>query len=343
MKMLIVQTAFLGDQILTTPFIRAVKRIFPDSLLAYLTTPVGAEAVANNPNIDEYIIFDKHGRDKGITSLFSIAKQLRKKKFNTAFLPHRSFRSGLLVYLAGIPERIGYKSAAGSIFYTKRVTRDTRKNEALRIMQLLTVFGLEMDNLPLPELFPSDKDISIAQNFIQTYSLSGKRIVGFAPGSVWRTKRYPEKSYVELGRLLIGSSPVDALVIVGGEQDYSLCKRIASGIGKNAFVFAKAGSILATFALMKNFVFLVSNDSAPGHIASAAGIPVVSIFGPTVPEFGFAPIGEKNIVVQAEDLPCRPCAPHGGMHCPKGHFLCMNSITPEKIFYLIEKNLLKNL
>ncbi|RKZ33277.1 hypothetical protein DRQ19_03060, partial [bacterium] len=72
-------------------------------------------------------------------------------------------------------------------------------------------------------------------------------------------------------------------------------------------------------------------------------IPVVSIFGPTVPEFGFAPIGEKNIVVQAEDLPCRPCAPHGGMHCPKGHFLCMNSITPEKIFYLIEKNLLKNL
>jgi len=342
MKLLIVQTAFLGDQILTTPFIRAAKKNSPDSFLAYLTTPVGAEALANNPNIDEYIIFDKHGKDKGITSLLSIAKQIRKKRFNIAFLPHRSFRSGLLAYLAGIPERIGYKPAPGSIFYTRKVKRDPRKHEILRIMQLLSVFGLETDTPPSPELFPSDKDISIAQNFMQAHSLSGKRIAGFAPGSVWRTKRYPEEGYIELGRLLIRKPLVDALVIVGGEGDYSLCQRIASGIGKSAFVFAKAGSILATFALMKNLLFLVSNDSAPGHIASAAGIPVVSIFGPTVPEFGFAPVGEKNIIVQPKNLPCRPCAPHGGMHCPKGHFLCMKSITPQRIFYTIEKNLLKN-
>lgn len=328
-NILVIQTAFLGDLILTLPLIQGLAEAFPDGRIAVLAIPSTNEILCNHPAVGDRLVFDKRGRDRGWRGLLRMARQLRQEGFDTALVPHRSLRSALLAALAGIPRRVGFDTSAGSFLLTDRVRRDRSVPEIERNLSLLGALGLQPAGGPT-RIYPGRDHRRRAQAFLDRHwDTPPEDLIGVAPGSVWPTKRWLPEGYAEVIRQL-WEKDGRSVVIFGGVEDGPLCRQIAQQSGVRVPVAAGELSALAAAALMERCRLVVSNDSAAAHLAAAAGRPVVSIFGPTVPAFGFAPVGGGHIVLEA-DLDCRPCGIHGGHRCPRGTFACMRAITPEAV------------
>ena len=279
-------------------------------------------------------MFDKRGRDRGWRGLIRTARRLRRESFDLTLVPHRSFRSALLTALAGIPRRIGFESSAGSFLLTDRVRRDTKISETQRNLALLGPMGLEPVG-EAPRVYPGREDHNRAQAFLDRHwDTVPDDLIGVAPGSVWPTKRWLPEGYAEVIRRLREKNGT-SVVLLGGEQDGPLCRQIARLAGGDVPVAAGELPVLPAAALMERCRLIISNDSAAAHLAAAVGRPVVAIFGPTVPAFGFAPAGSGHIVLEA-NLDCRPCGIHGGNRCPRGTLACMRAITPEAVLEAID-------
>ena len=328
-NILVVQTAYLGDLILTLPLIQELDRSFPDGRVSVLAIPSTEEILLNHPAVDDRLVFDKRGRDRGWRGLLRTVRLLRGKDFDTVLVPHRSLRSALLVKLAGIPRRIGFNASAGSFLLTDRVRRDTTAPETRRNLDLLTALDLEPAGGP-PRVYPGRDHHRRARAFLDRHwDTPPEVLIGVAPGSVWPTKRWLAEGYAEVIRRL-QEEDGHSMVLFGGEEDGPLCREIARLSGMEIAVAAGELSVLSAAALMERCRVVVSNDSAAAHLAAAAGRPVVAVFGPTVPAFGFAPSGSGHIVLET-DLECRPCGVHGGNRCPRRTFACMRAVTPEAV------------
>jgi len=331
MRILIVQTAFIGDCVLTTPLISAVRGLFPrpNNEIAMLISPLGKGIFENNPHIDELFIYDKRSSEKGFGAFRSLASHLRKFHFDLAILPHRSFRTGLLCKMAGIKQRLGFSKSAGALFYSDKVLRNNMLHEAKRLLQLAKYFGEIPDSIPL-ELFPSDTDSLAAEQFLVSHSINPEKTLIIAPGSVWATKRYPPDSYARVIQILLGDGHFEKAVIIGGDEDRAIADQILEYNCSRAISAIGMGNIMASAALIGKCKALIGNDSAPVHIAAAMKTPVVAIFGPTVKDFGFTPYFDISVVVEPDcDLKCRPCSGHGKAKCASHE--CMRSIPPQKV------------
>lgn len=339
MRILIIQTAFLGDCILTTPLLRRTRDIFSqeDDFISILTTPDGAKIFENNPHINETIIFDKHGQDRSAGKFLKIARILKKKNFDIVISPHRSFRSGLLTFLAGIKRRVGFKKAPGSVFYSDKIDRKMSLPEPERMLLLLSAFNERIEPCPA-EIFFSEKELNKANTILESLSIrSNERFGAIAPGSVWGTKRYSPANFAKSAKILRENGIVDKFIVIGGKKDKDICDAVVANSG-GICVSSCDADILTSSAIIKRASFLMGNDSAPIHIASAVGTPVIAIFGPTIAEFGFTPYKVQSVVIEPEiELKCRPCSPHGKMFCPRKDHICMESIEPEKVAQAVIK------
>jgi len=331
MDILIIQTAFIGDVILATPLVEGASLISPGASVSVLVRPEAAGVFKGNPYVGRVITYDKRGTERGIGGFSRILGRLRKGRFDIAIVPHRSLRSALLAFLSEAPVRVGFENSAAPFLFTETVSYRRGLHEAGRNLELLTPFGVRPGDA-CPRLYPGSDDISAAGRFLRGNRIEGVRpLIAIAPGSVWPTKRWPAENYAELARRLVDELGA-GVVIVGGKGDVKLSEAVA-GMCRRERVAVAAGrmGIPESAAFLSMCDLLVSNDSAPVHMASAVGTPVVAIFGPTVPEFGFAPCGDRSLVLGI-DLPCRPCGVHGGRRCPEGHFRCMVGISPDEVF-----------
>ncbi len=340
MRILLIQTAFIGDCVLTTPLIRRASEIFTEeAVIVLLTTPKGAQVFDGNPHIDEIIQYDKHNESVGLSTFFGLANSLVDRRFDIAILPHRSFRSGMLSMLARIPKRVGFAKSDGSIFYTKRIERPVDKPEPERMLELLKQ-SPEDKIEPCPtEIFPGEQREATAIKILRDLGIDEKtKYATIAPGSVWGTKRYPVDLYGEVIKLMLSEGIVESVVLIGGPEDAGLCSIISDDVGKGTFSAAGKCDILTSAAIISKSRIFIGNDSGPGHLAAAVKTPVVSIFGPTVPRFGFVPYGEKVVVIEPPfELSCRPCSPHGKMECPRGDLACMVGIFPERVVQAVSR------
>jgi len=334
-RALIIQTGFLGDLILSTPLIRATKETFPSAELFFLSIPSVVGALAHNPNLTQVITYDKRGGDRGLKGFLRVKKKLREIRIDLALIPHRSLRSALFAIGAGIRERIGFDRSAGFFLLTKRVTYQWGIHEVERNLSLLSPLGVNPRPTP-PELFPSAEEKKRAEKFLKERGISSQdRLVGFAPGSFWPTKRWPKERFAQLGRMIKDYG--GKVILFSSSQEREICEVISSLIGGRAVVAASSFSLLESAWLLTKLRVLVANDTAPAHMASAMGTPVVVIFGPTVPEFGFGPWGQGEVIQRM--LPCRPCSPHGPLRCPRGSWDCMLRIGAEEVFSYVIKYL----
>ena len=180
-------------------------------------------------------------------------------------------------------------------------------------------------------MYPSAGDRAIVEAFLAASGLDGRRpLVAIAPGTVWNTKRWPAEKFAETAAIL-GESGMD-IVLVGGEDDQALAARMIATVSSRSVSSAVGKlSLLQSAELLRRCRVLVCNDSAPAHLAVSVGTPVVAIFGATVPEFGFAPRGERDAVVEIKGLSCRPCSSHGGDACPIKTFECMLMISARDV------------
>ncbi|MEK7667792.1 MAG: glycosyltransferase family 9 protein [Gemmatimonadota bacterium] len=314
----VIQTAFPGDVILTTPLIRrAAERL--KSPVDVVVIPAAAPALANNPSIRDVVLFDKKGKDKGLAGTWRMVKLLRTRRYDVSYHAQASARSALLALLARIPRRIGFRDAPGAFLYTHAVGGRLEPHQVERLLQLA-------DGAPdrrEPEIFPGDAERAAVDALLEETGISGEFVV-LAPGAHWATKRWP--FFPELARVLAPEIP---LALVGGPGDRADARAVRNALGAGTPVADGVGrlSLLAAGELIRRARLLVSNDSAPVHLASAVGTPTVEIYGPTAPVFGFAARAPWSRVVEPDRLPCRPCHHHGPIVCPLVHHKCMRD-TP---------------
>ena len=339
-KILIIQTAFLGDLILTTPIFKRIKEIFPNSLIYVITLPTTAPILFHNPYIHKIIIYDKKGREKGIKGLLSIIRKVREISPNIVISPHRYLKSALISFLSKADIRIGFKVGLHRILYTHTVKRNKESHEVERILSLLSPITKEKERYIPPTIYLTHYEILYGLRILRENNIPISRLIVFAPGSVWGTKRWPATYYKELANMLtdIGFH----IGIIGGKEDYNIGKEIK---GNNNKIYNFCGlPIRISSAIISLAKLLVSNDTAPMHIGVALDTPVIAIFGPTIPSFGFAPFHiHKSKIIEIKGLSCRPCSIHGKKTCPKKHFKCMQEIKPDIIFKEITKILYNQL
>ena len=331
-NIVVVQTAFIGDVILTLPLVQACKRVFPAAAIDVIVTPAAKELCATHADIREAIAYDKRGTDSGLAGLMRISRLLRSRSYDAAIVPHRSLRSAALVDLSRIPIRIGFDRSAGKVLLKKTVHYSRAVHEIDRNLSLLTAVTDKPVPRELPRLSPSEADRKRIDRLLVELEVSRpETLVAIAPGTIWNTKRWLKERFSSLA-VNFDEAGLE-VVLLGGKGDEVLCEeiRILSG---SSHVYNTAGmlSLMQSVELIRRCKAIVCNDSAPMHMAAAAGTPVVAIFGATIPGFGFGPSGPLDVVVETQGLKCRPCSIHGGKKCPIRTFDCMNNITYERVF-----------
>lgn len=318
MKILLVQLSFLGDMILSTPLISGLKKIHPEAGLTVMTTPLAAPLVENDPLVDEVLTFDKRGREKSLSGMFEKAKKLKAAGFDRVYSLHRSYRTSILLSLAGIPERIGFKDAKLNFLYTEQRQKKIKDHSAVRNLSLL------FNELPEAEF---DKDLrlfvpgyeNLSKTAREEFPLS-ENIILMAPGSAWKTKQWHWQGYFDVARHFaqLGKK----IVLIGGPADRSVCAKIND---QGDFLdYSDRISLSDTLYLMEISQLLICNDSMALHMASAFKVPTVALFCATSPEFGFGPWqNPKSAIVEDATLKCKPCRRHGSNQCPNGSQACM--------------------
>ncbi len=335
-KILIIQTAFLGDVILITPLVRATKELFPEAHIDVLVIPQTREVLAHNPHVREVLTFDK--RRHKMRAFIRMVRTIRNRKYDLAISPHSSATTGYLMLLGGIPERLGFDRRHAARYLTRKVPHLKNRHKIDKNLHLLSVFTDRKFSGDTELFLPEAACVSAAGRLSESTG-NGKPLIALAPGSIWFTKRWPQTYYVELARLL--SADGFNLVFIGGPDEKDMCNEIISTAGLNVPNFAGAASVTESAALLKQCDLLVCNDSGAMHIANAVGTDVVAFFGPTVQSIGYYPYREHDKVFEV-DLDCRPCGLHGGYSCPLKHHNCMKFIKPESVFRHIKHSFESN-
>jgi len=336
-KILVLQTSFLGDVVLTTPLLSALKRRFPSARLSVLCTPQAKPLLEGNPDIHEILTDDKKGDGRGWLGIWRKAKELRQKGFTMALSPHKSFRSGLLLFLARVPRRVGFRKSAGWFFYHHRVQRDPSRHDAERMLSLLQPFVSEHggDRGEL-QVFADAGAEETVERLFRSLGISGNGVTfGINPGSVWATKRWTAEGYAEL-MVRLNERYRCEILLFGGPEDVKVVERIQRLSGQLGISLAGKIALRELVSAIGRCDLFITNDSAPMHIAVARGIPVVAIFCATTRALGFYPYSSRAVVVE-KDLPCRPCSSHGGRRCPLGTEDCMRLIRSDDILRAVER------
>lgn len=339
-KILLIQTAFIGDVILTTPLIRRCKEIYPRAIIDFLCIPVAKNLLETHPDLSRVLTYDKRKSHRPLRSFLSLSGLLRKNRYDMVISPHRSLRSSLLSFLSGAPVRITFSKSAGSkLLYTHRVVYDSTIHEVWRNLSLLSLpqkTPLTQQNAAhyKPEIFPASPDQKKVEEWLYEKKLKPHSFVCIAPGAVWATKRWSVEGFIALAKQILATGK--EVVFIGGEPDKVLAEKIQAAAG--GFNAAGLFSLRESYYLIAQSTALVSNDSAPLHMGSAAKVPTIAIFGATIPEFGFGPFGDHPFtILQNSHLSCRPCGIHGGNQCHLGTLECMQSIAAATVFQALTK------
>ena len=334
-RILVVQSGFLGDVVLTTPLVAALRGRVPRAAIALLVTPAARPLVAHHPALDMVLVDDKRGEDRGATGLWRLTRRLRRHRFTIAVAAHKSVRTALVLRAAGIPRRIGFAGAPGARLYTERVPRPLARHDRDRLLELLRPFGgIEDGASPAPWIALDAATRARATALLAPLLATGRPLAGICPGAAWRTKRWPPDAFGALVRELERDG--FACVLLGAPDERPITARVREAAGGRGLDLAGATDIAVMAAVLARASVVVTNDSAPMHVASALGVPQVAIFCATVPAQGYGPLGARAAVVE-KDLACRPCGRHGGHRCPRGTDDCMELVEVVDVRAAVER------
>lgn len=322
-RILIIQTAFIGDVILATPLIEKLKRFYPDADIDFLLRKGNESLLKNHPKLNKVLIWDK--KKAKYNALLKLSRQIRKNDYDVLVNLQRFASSGFLTTSSNAKMKIGFNKNPFSFSFTHKFPHiiDKKMHEVDRNLSLIE--HLTDKSFQRPVLYPS------AADYKKVAPYQSSPYFCIAPASVWFTKQYPEEKWVELIDRL---HPDRRIYLLGAPSDIELCASIQrKSTHGNIHILAGELSLLQSAALMEGAQMNYTNDSAPLHIASAMNAPVTAIFLSTIPEFGFGPLSDNSHIVQTkEKLSCRPCGLHGKKSCPEGHFKCAYTIDVNQFF-----------
>lgn len=338
-KILVIQTAFIGDAILTLPMIQELKKKKPGSKIDVLAIPASAEIFDNSPSVNKVIIYDKRGLDKSLSGLIRLIKKIRTEKYDEIYSPHRSFRSAIIVLFSDVRLTHGFSNSSFPFVYKNVIEYSRSDHEVKRNLALAGFKTSNNDWKILPEITIPDRSAERINALLNCRGVQDneKFYAAVAPGSVWETKKYPKQYYQELIKYLIDRD--FTVLLIGGPADKKYCNELAKNFEKSVINTAGDFSIIESIEIIRHCKLLISNDSAPTHFGMCANVPVLTIYCSTIPEFGFYPYEAKSKFISFNDLECKPCGIHGYKACPLNHFACAHKINFEEIKYTIDKML----
>jgi heptosyltransferase-2 len=316
-KILVIQTAFIGDAILATGIIEKLHQYYTETEIHFLVRKGNESLFENHPFLRQVLVWDK---SKKYSDLWRLLQAIRKEKFDVAINLQRFGATGLLTGFSGATKTIGFEKNPFFFLFSESYPHEIQnsKHEVERNHELIK--NITDNHFEKPKLYPSEKDINLISKYTEN------PFVCIAPASVWFTKQLPEEKWVEL---INKTNSAYTIFILGSKADNDLAQRIIdAATNKNVVNLCGKISLLQSAVLMKLATMNYVNDSAPLHLASSVNAPVTAFFCSTIPEFGFGPLSENSQIIQTEEkLICRPCGLHGKKACPEGHFKCGKSIN----------------
>lgn len=325
-RILIIQTASLGDVVLATPVIEKLAAQYPNTKIDFLLK-YGYEGIfRRHPKLHFVIVWDK--TEKKYANLFELIKIIREKKYDAVINLQRFASSGLITALSGSKIRIGFNKNPLSMFYTKRIKHKIGKDknnphETLRNLELIE--SITDKGIPAPmKLYPLQHDFAMVSQFKTV------KYITVAPASLWFTKQFPEDKWIDFASKLDKDIRI---YFLGSPKEKELSDRIIKNSGhNNSLNLAGKLTFLESAALMKDAFMNYVNDSAPMHFASAMNAKTAVIYCSTIPEFGFGPLSEDATIIEIKkQLYCRPCGLHGFKSCPEKHFDCAKTIETKQL------------
>ena len=321
-KILVIQTAFIGDVVLATSLLESLHAQYPMAAIDVLVRQGNESLFNEHPFIHELIIWNK--KKQKYLHWLKILFQIRKAQYDAVVNVQRFAATGLWTAFSKAKFKIGFNKNPFSFLFThsiKHLEIEAGMHEINRNHQLIQVWGPIV--LVPPKLYPSAKDLESIQKY------QDQPYVCIAPASVWYTKQYPLSAWVKFLQAL----PFDgSIYILGGAGDRIIGEKMMKSVNKQLINLAGDIGFLASAALQAKAVLNYVNDSAPMHFASAMNAPVVAIYCSTIPAFGYGPLSEQSFIVQTqENLACRPCGLHGKKKCPLTHFNCAHSIQIQEL------------
>ncbi|MBI5914091.1 MAG: glycosyltransferase family 9 protein [Bacteroidetes bacterium] len=313
-KILVVQTAFIGDVVLATAVLEKLRLHFPAAKVDFLLRKGNESLLDNHPYLNGVLVWDKKHRKYG--NLFRLIFKVRRNRYDLVVNLQRFFSTGFLTAFSGAKTTVGFDKNLLSFLFKHRVPHGISNGEKPihEVERNLSLIVQWTDNqFVKPKIYPSKVDF-------EKVHFPEKHIT-ISPASVWFTKQFPAEKWLVL---MNGVGEGTTIFLLGGKGDVGLCGWLKNQ-SSHKKIEVKAGklSFLESAALMQRAAMNFVNDSAPLHLASAVNAHVTAVFCSTVPRFGFGPLSDDATVLETEEnLRCRPCGLHGKKACPEGHFRC---------------------
>ena len=320
-RFLILQTAFTGDVILSTPIAEAINHFDTSIEIDFLVRKGNEGLFKNHPFVKNVLVWDK-SKNK-YKNLFSILVQIRRNRYSVLINCQRFAASGLLTIFSGAKKTIGFDKNPFSNFFDHKIKHDIGAglHECERNLALLKPLNISGNIRPV--LYPNGNSVNPKQPYVT-----------LSPASVWFTKQWPKEKWIELIQRI---PKIYTIYLLGGPSDRSLCDEIIQQSGnEKAENLCGEITLLESASLIKVAEMNYVNDSAPMHLASAVNARVAAIYCSTLPAFGFGPLSDQSSTIETEEkLTCRPCGLHGKKACPEGHFRCALTIDVQRLLSLL--------
>jgi len=335
-KILVVRTDRIGDVLLSTPVIKALRKKFPQSHIAVMVRPYARDIILGNPYLDEVIIYDKYGSQRRLRQSIKFALRLRRKRFDLALVLHPTNRAHLVTYLAGIKRRVGFNRKLGFLLTDKieHKKQEGRKHECEYTLDLLRLLKIEPQAKGLFMPIREESEIYIKEFLVNQGVQRRDKLIAVHPGASCPSKVWPAERFAEVAEKLAAEFKVK-VVVVAGPDDLAIGKSLA-GLLHCACIDASGKTTISQLgSLLRRCALFISNDSGPVHIASALGVPVVAIFGRAQPGLSphrWGPTGKDDVILH-KDVGCRDCLAH---NCRK-EFACLKAILTEDVLSAARK------
>jgi lipopolysaccharide heptosyltransferase II len=351
MRILLVRLRQIGDVVFTTPAIHALRQRFPDALLSYIVEPAAAPIVVDNPYLEDVIVAPRGRGPSGVLDDLALGRRLRAARFDLAIDFHGGPRASLLTWLSGATERLGYEVAGRSWMYTRRIARPRAlraRHSVENQWDLLAPLGIAP---PDRARFPVEMtlDATVAQavgDRLASAGVAGNEllvVIHVSAGNPFR--RWPAAHFVELAVSLASGDPLRRVLVTSGPSERDAAGRVIAEAqarlgDPRARQMLSCGefSLAELRALLDRATLYIGGDSGPLHIAATTGVPIVGLYGPTLPARS-APWRDGAWItesVDAGELPCRPCDQRV---CEPGDFRCLTSISPAQVLDAAERAL----
>lgn len=329
-RILIIRTDRIGDVLLSTPVIKALRDSYPHAYIAMIVSPYAKDIVEGNPYLDAVIVYDKDGKYKSWQRSIKFALNLKKKHFDLAVILHPTNRMHLATFFAGIPKRLGYDRKFGFLLTDriKHTKQSGEKHELEYTLDLVRYLGIEpKDKNPFMPIKPLSENW-VENLFRQEGVNKTDRLLAIHPGASCPSKIWPNERFAEAADKLSEKYGFKVL-LVAGPKDIVLAENVAKHMRSPVINLAGKTSVSQLASVLKRCQLFISGDSGPVHIASSLGAPVISIFGRNqrgLSPVRWGPVGIKDRILHKE-VGCIECLAH---NCVKD-FACLKAITVDDV------------